>query len=78
MLSKSCLKFPKLQWFSFINNIQLEILNVLVFSEPVRSDDQLNFAIQMSLQDGSKHPPEYQKTNADITVDYFLKSLAGK
>lgn len=49
-----------------------------MFSEPVRSDDQLNIAIQMSLQEGSEQPPEYQKTNADITVDYFLKSLAGK
>lgn len=47
-------------------------------------DDQLKLAIQLSLQDSSngKQTDEatlnqrYQKSNADLTVDYFLKSLA--
>lgn len=50
------------------------------------ADEQLKLAIQLSLQESSaaigKHTEEgqglssYQRTNADITVDYFLKSLA--
>uniref|UniRef100_A0A1B6EFT1 RBR-type E3 ubiquitin transferase n=1 Tax=Clastoptera arizonana TaxID=38151 RepID=A0A1B6EFT1_9HEMI len=50
----------------------------------VRDDQQLKLAIKLSLQDnfGSTSPaPEssdYHKTNADLTVDYFLKSLAGR
>lgn len=46
------------------------------------TDDQLKLAIQLSLQESNLAVQEnvpghsYQKTNADITVDYFLKSLA--
>lgn len=54
------------------------------------ADDQLKLAIQLSLQestaaiskqlqeqDGLPHTSQpYQKSSADITVDYFLKSLA--
>lgn len=53
------------------------------------NDELLKLAIQLSLQDSSKpnileQPASsiiqevYQKTNADITVDNFLKSLANK
>lgn len=50
--------------------------------DPTRSDDQLSMAIQKSLQDGGgetegDQKQEYHKTSADLTVDYFLKSLAG-
>lgn len=43
------------------------------------TDDQLKLAIQLSLQESgvaeeSSH--SYHKTSADLTVDYFLKSLA--
>ncbi|KAL3288406.1 hypothetical protein HHI36_002854 [Cryptolaemus montrouzieri] len=53
------------------------------------TDDQLKLAIQLSLQETS-HSKEckqgteaenqcnYQKTSADFTVDYFLKSLANR
>ncbi|XP_060529635.1 ankyrin repeat and IBR domain-containing protein 1-like isoform X2 [Cylas formicarius] len=53
------------------------------------SDDQLKLAIYLSLQEsatvlskrvqqqeGEESQQNYQKSNADITVDYFLKSLA--
>lgn len=46
------------------------------------NDDQLKLAIQLSLQentrqDGNFHRScAYEKTSADLTVDYFLKSLA--
>ncbi|XP_017769602.1 PREDICTED: ankyrin repeat and IBR domain-containing protein 1-like isoform X2 [Nicrophorus vespilloides] len=49
-------------------------------------DDQLKLAIQLSLQESAARfgkklnaddvETTYQKTNADLTVDYFLKSLA--
>lgn len=44
-------------------------------------DDQLKLAIQLSLQESNIQPTEeaprsMQRTNAEITVDYFLKSLA--
>lgn len=52
------------------------------------TDDQLRLAIQLSLQESNRKLNEnvtttpmvssqtYQKTSADLTVDYFLKSLA--
>jgi hypothetical protein len=45
------------------------------------ADDQLKLAIQLSLQDSGTteevvQSQPYQKSSADLTVDYFLKSLA--
>lgn len=55
---------------------------IFVITEQTNADDQLNMAIQQSLQEGGgekegDQPQEYHKTSADLTVDYFLKSLAG-
>lgn len=38
-------------------------------------DQQLKLAIELSLQDGDG---SYQRTPADLTVDCFLRSLAGR
>ncbi|KAG8282877.1 hypothetical protein J6590_027311 [Homalodisca vitripennis] len=50
--------------------------------EPIHGDEQLDLAIQLSLQENTEmsqsQSEEYQKTSADLTVDYFLKSLAGR
>ncbi|XP_022915198.1 ankyrin repeat and IBR domain-containing protein 1-like isoform X2 [Onthophagus taurus] len=64
--------------------------NVSNTSNESSTDDQLKLAIQLSLQESTaaiarQYDQEmancskgYEKTSADLTVDYFLKSLANK